>query len=794
MENKKLCVKTHPQCAPQMQVRGKTYRISVLTAGLLRLEYAPDGLFEDRATQMVYNRDFAPVEFTVKESDTGLELTTARLHLTYNKQEFSKNGLKVVVTGGWGWSSTWMYGEPVNDLGGTARTLDGVDGAIPLDHGVLSRDGYSVLDDSGTMALTPDGWVEPRAAGKRDLYFFGYGCDYAACIRDFYHLCGSQPLLPRFALGNWWSRYHKYTETEYKQLVERFEREKLPFSVAVIDMDWHLVDIDPRYGSGWTGYTWNTALFPDPPEFLAWLHRHGMKVTLNVHPADGIRAHEAAYPQAARAMGMDPASKAPIAFDAADPHFMQVYFDEVHHPLEDQGVDFWWVDWQQGNNTKIPGLDPLWMLNHYHYLDSARRGRRAMTFSRYAGPGSHRYPIGFSGDTFVSWQSLKFQPYFTATASNIGYGWWSHDIGGHMGGARDDELAARWVQFGVFSPINRLHSTDNEFNGKEPWNFGRDACAVMEKYLRLRQAMLPYLYTMNELAHREGQPLIRPMYWVEPRNMRLYFDPALRNEYYFGTQLIAAPITDPADPVAKLGRVRAWLPAGRWFDFFSGVSYTGDRILDLYRPLDDIPVLAKAGAIVPLQKPGAVLNDVGNPAAFEVHVFPGADGTFTIREDRDEAEDAPENWASTRLSLHNGGDAAFTIAAAAGNLAAIPAKRSYTLRFCSVQQTDAVVEGAQAQVSYCQESHVLMVELAPTTVTQEIRVKFGGPLRCASNPIERLGRELLNRAQTGYEEKAEAFRLIRQQGTAAVGSLMALVENEALRGALVELLTADTTR
>ena len=155
-------------------------------------------------------------------------------------------------------------------------------------------------------------------------------------------------------------------------------------------------------------------------------------------------------------------------FDITDPEFLEAYFETVLHPMEKEGVDFWWLDWQQGNTTKIEGLDPLWMLNHYHYLDSRRLGTRGLTFSRYAGPGSHRYPVGFSGDTVISWESLDFQPYFTANASNIGYGWWSHDIGGHMLGVRDDELTTRWVQFGVFSPINRLHSTDNPFNGKEP--------------------------------------------------------------------------------------------------------------------------------------------------------------------------------------------------------------------------------------------------------------------------------------------------------------------------------------
>jgi len=150
---------------------------------------------------------------------------------------------------------------------------------------------------------------------------------------------------------------------------------------------------------------------------------------------------------------------------------VEAYFEHVHHPREAEGVDFWWIDWQQGTNSKVPGLDPLWILNHYHFQDSKRAGSRPMTFSRYAGPGSHRYPIGFSGDTHITWNSLDFQPYFTANASNIGYTWWSHDIGGHMKGARDEELITRWYQYGVFSPINRLHSSNQRFVGKEPWKY-----------------------------------------------------------------------------------------------------------------------------------------------------------------------------------------------------------------------------------------------------------------------------------------------------------------------------------
>ena len=254
------------------------------------------------------------------------------------------------------------------------------------------------------------------------------------------------PLVPRYVLGNWWSRYHPYSAEEYSALLDRFEADGLPFSVAVLDMDWHVTEVDHRFGSGWTGYTWDPRLFPDPQGFLDELHGRGLRVALNDHPADGVRAHETAYPQMARALGIDPASEAPLSFDVTDETWLRAFFDHVAHPMERDGVDLWWIDWQSGPYSRLAGLDPLRALNERHFAELAGTGRRPVNFSRYAGPGSHRTPIGFSGDTVISWASLRFQPEFTASAANIGYGWWSHDIGGHWDGRKDVELAVRWAR------------------------------------------------------------------------------------------------------------------------------------------------------------------------------------------------------------------------------------------------------------------------------------------------------------------------------------------------------------
>ncbi|MFT3860631.1 TIM-barrel domain-containing protein [Micropruina sp.] len=784
-----LIMPTTPQAPAESQVRGDNYRITVLSPALFRLEYCESGQFEDRATQLVVNRQFEPVDFTVRRTKHGIEIATQGVHLSYDEKPFSPGGLFAHLAGGTGHRRTWRYGEQQElwgggsaNLGGTARTLDEVDGPTPLENGVLSVAGSAMLDDSATMALTVDGWVAPRTPGATDVYLFAHGADYQQALDDFYRLTGSQPLLPRWAFGNWWSRYHPYTDAEYRGLMERFAAQGVPFSVAVIDMDWHLVDVPPQYGTGWTGYTWNRELFPDPQEFLAWLHERGLKVALNVHPADGVRAFEEAYPRMAEALGIDPATEQPVDFDIADEAFLRAYFEQLHHPLEDQGVDFWWLDWQQGTHTSVAGLDPLWLLNHFHFLDSARRGERPVTFSRYAGPGSHRYPVGFSGDTINSWPSLHFQPEFTATASNIGFGWWSHDIGGHMFGYRDNELVTRWYQLGTFSPINRLHSTLSPFQGKEPWNFPEPYDGVMVEYLRLRHRLVPYLYTMNERANRTGQSLCRPLYHesqvgdlVEPRNF------GSRNTYFFGTELLVVPITSPADAGTGLGAASSWLPAGRWTDFFTGVSYAGGRDVQLHRRLGEYPVLARDGAIVPLTGPDEL--GIGNPASFEVHVFAGADGEFIVYEDDDAAN---PRAVRTRLTW-NDAEGLFSVGAAQGELAVVPSVRSWTVVVHGVGE--ATVDQGVASAG----PTGLRIDLGAVATSSGASVRLSQRLPVTHPTTRDRLFEVLRSTQGEYLTKDRAWAAIQQMGDSLelVRRLDGIDLPDPLRAALYELLLAQ---
>lgn len=753
MLRERFRVHLSPKAKDENVVFWENYRVTVLSDRLFRIERNKERRFRDGATQSVWYRDMPVQDFRFTAEGERAVLETAACKLILRKE---REGCLIALADG-------KLRKISNDgnLKGTYRTLDGCNGGyfdapyipeipphyIELENGVCSKSGVAVFDDAESLTFCENGEVIAERGEGTDEYVFAYGKDYRAAVRALYSITGYPPLVPRFALGNWWSRYKEYTQEEYMALLERFEEHGVPLTVATIDMDWHYsIHLDEQkkitesgkntefYGgnNGWTGYSWNTELFPDYRAMLREIQEKGLKITLNLHPADGVRWWEDQYVEMANAMGMDATKEEKIPFNIADNTFIENYFSILHKPYEREGVSFWWIDWQQGTQSKMQGLDPLWSLNHYHYLDNAADSLTPLILSRYSGVGAHRYPVGFSGDTYVTWNTVRYLPYFTATASNVGYTWWSHDIGGHMFGSKNDELYLRHVQFGVFSPINRLHCSCDPTMSKEPWFYQNGTGEIAMEWLRLRHRMIPWLYTMSYRTHKEGLALIEPLYyvWGVPEAYRM------KNEYLFGGNVIVAPVTDKrqADGYA---RTPVWLPEGEWTDFFTGDRYfspEGGKTYTMLRALDSIPVLVRSGGVLPLAAKGE--KSCKNPEKLDVFIYEG-NGKFTLYEDgREEgntaflqteftAEYQETDWACTQ-SLR---------ICASGDTSVSPKERRLRIVFKNIPEgiLRAFCKGEEisckrlradcvtAEIVFCGREVFLTVEYAKETTIERLK-------------------------------------------------------------------------
>lgn len=650
------------------------YRLTLLTRHCFRLEVDPSSVFTDEPSLNVICRYTDRVSFSKTLTKENLIIENEVFMLSFNPLMDPKNNLKVTVKG---YPKPYLYGQKTShNLMGTARTLDQVNGELKLNEGYFSEDGYVVLDDSQTPLFQQDGSIKPRSRQHTDLIFIASRDDFKEVHAEMVKFMGSVQKFPRYVLGNWWSKYWNYTDKQLLDTVDAFKALNVPLSVCIVDMDWHLTEVPGHdYWYGWTGYTENPAYFPDFEGFIKQLHARKVRTSVNLHPALGIRSHEKQYEEFCAWMGIDPKTQVTIPFTIEDPHFAEGYFKILHHPYEEKGVDFWWIDWQQGTKTSLQGVDPLFVLNHLHALDFARDlKKRPFTFSRWTQFGGHRYPIGFSGDTVSTWESLAFQPYFTANAANVNFSWWSHDIGGHYKGLEEPELLARWVQFGCFSPILRLHSTKNEMAIREPWLISEPYRSAIVKAMQLRTRLIPYLYTGLHHNAVKGVPFLTPLYYEFPKDPQAY---KARNTYFLGRQLLVGPVVSPMIKTLNQSMTKVYLPEGNWIDFNTALEIKGGRWIECYNTIENIPVFVRKGSILPLSKWEDSDDPAGNPQTLQIKVYPSEIADYTLIEDDNETiAYQKKEFFCTEFSLR---DKTFTIKTDKKAKAYLPFLRNYEI-------------------------------------------------------------------------------------------------------------------
>lgn len=725
-------------------------RFTVITEHCIRLEYAPANGFVDAPTLFAMDRGRRSKNASISHENGALHIHTEKIHLTYQPdgKPFHAGNLSIAFDDE-GRKFTWDPSKKnLQNLGGPVPTLDGTAEAFPLPDGLLSRDGWFLLDDSGQPVLI-DGWIHQRTGGgprgkeepsgrnpDQDWYLFAYGDDYKEALRSLTAISGPVPIPRKEVHGSWYCRWFPYTTEQFREIVKGYHDHNFPIDILVMDMEWHTKK-PARYGFGhagqlgWTGYTWNEELIPDPQGFIQELGREGIFVALNDHPHDGVRDHEKCYSDFKKMLGPGYPENPP--FDAGDPQYMKAFFEAAHTPIEKQGVDFWWVDWQQDHLIpwvhRVPGLRHLPWLNFLYYQQSEKmtangKNLRGQGFSRWGGWGGHRYPIQFSGDTVTSWGMLAFEIYFTLASGNAGCFFWAHDLGGFEGSfgkPEDSELFTRWVQFGALSSSLRLHSDPDV--DRRPWLWGKQFEDAMRASYRLRSCLFPYVYSSVYQCHDQTLPLLRPMYLDYPTKEEAY---SCKTQYMFGDHFLVAPIVTPGSGADYTAEQSVWFPEGVWFNFFTGEKIEGNQTHNIRAKLDEIPLFARAGAPIAMQ-PYTPRITTDALTTLVIRCYPGDSGSSVLYEDDGRSNEYQSGMAAhTGLHYrHKADKVQVRIDAAQGSYSGQPAKRNYTIELPETVRASAItVNGTKTSGKYVEERRTNIVEIQAADIRKPLEIVF----------------------------------------------------------------------
>ena len=733
-----------PLYAEQGPIVLRNKRISIISPTLMRLEYADGGKFVDEQTYFAQNRptntpytitreadDWVVItapKFTIRVQDDNLPFAQCNTQIT-----FQHNGKEIKIHG---------TSRPGRNLKGAISTLDRVSGPVGRQDGILTRSGYYVYSDTNTDLIV-DGKLQRRDTQNhlQDLYYFIYSTDFAAAFRDLGTVSGHVPMTRKYIHGVWYCRWWDYTAKEFLEILDGYKEHNFPIDNLVFDMAWHSTDATRGMGGSkryyWTGYTWNNELIPDPKALIDEVHRRGVTVSINDHPHDGIRPHEAAYPEFMKAMGADTTNNNILLFDPSNEKYMENFFRYAHHPSEDIGVDFWWLDWQQNRIFKyVRGTSTtiLQWINRLWYKDSERKGLRGAGYSRWAGLGDHRHPIQFSGDAYANWKVLAFEVDLTSTSGNQGCYYWAHDIGGFYGGT-DPELYARWTQFGAVSAALRIHSTRKAELDRRPWLWGKEAEESMRRSYHFRSQLMPYVYSSVRTTHETMLPLNRAMYINYPEVAEAYKQP---QQFLFGEILLAAPITSPKSEETGLASQKVWFPKNKnekaneavWYDFFTHERHEGGQTKTISKDLNSFPLYVKAGCPLPMQ-PYTDRPATAPLTTLILRTYPsavGGSGEFTLYEDDGISLDYEKGaYAKTKLQysrteIKGKKASVITVAPAQGRYKGQVMQRNYRLELPCITPKSAVCNGKKLKPVWDEKLNCWVVTTPTFSIEDEVKV------------------------------------------------------------------------
>lgn len=698
---------------PDSIITGEKFRITVITERVVRLEYNENGIFENNPTQLIWYRNFPKPNFEVKQNNNVIVISTKYFELTYVKNKnflgtklSPTSNLKIALKNT---DKVWYYKHPeIRNYGASAYKIQN---DIKKMKGLYSSYGFASIDDSKSSVILENGAFKNRTESEIDIYVFMYDKDFFYALNDYFLLTGYPPLIPRYALGNWWDKNEFYGEYDISHLIKKFEDKNIPISLFTLN-NWQL-DNNFEFNSN----------YKSPQMLSTYFHNKRIKLGLSIEDPLIFKQKSKCFDKLEAYLPKD--KKGNIPFNLYDQKTIDAFLKLIISPITNYGIDYFAL-----KSFNYNTLDRTMILKHYLYYNNKINNKRPF-ISAYNGTiASHRYPVLYAGKSTVSWNSLKSIPSFNASASNIGVSFWSHDFGGTIGGVEDNELFIRYVELGVFSPILRLGSEAGKYYKREPWKWDIKTTKIVTDYLNLRYKLIPYIYTESYKYHKYGKPLIEPIYYRYPV---LFDDIHYADEYFFGNDIFVSPITSKKDYIMDRVIHKLYLPSGVWYDFFTGKKYLGNRkYISFYRD-EEYPVFVRAGAIIPMSL--NVGNDTSAPKKMEIQVFPGASNTYSIYEDDGETNNYLNGeYIITNIEfIYNKDNYKLTILPVNGKTSVIPNERSYKIRFKNTNpasRVEAYIGGTQIKNKCYKDNTDFIIEFENIPTNTQVTVI------CSGNNIE----------------------------------------------------------
>ena len=700
--------------------KGNKYRITVLSDVLLRFEYSETGKFNDYPTIFAINRNFAkkPV-FTVKQDEKYINITNDYFILEYSKEKpyaasklVPDSNLRITLKGT---DKLWYFGNPeVKNLKGSAYSFDNKSN-INLSKGLYNLDGFASIDDTMSPVFISDGTIKKNPSDALDVYVFIYKNDFQKALDSYFELTGKPSFLPRYALGVCWNKNEDYTEEELKDIINNFNKINIPLSSILLGSKWNL----NKEGKTLSNYKFDNEKYKNLEQTVNDIHQKNVFLGVTINPKNGITPYDNGYQSLKTKLNITKDGIIPI--NVYNTAILETFLNET---LANLNIDFIKIDEITEDKTKT------FMLMHYIYKSLSKTAeRRGLILSRNPGIASHRYPALYSGNTKVSWKTLKYLPYFNITSSNLGLSYYSHDIGGYEGGVEDSELYTRYVQFGTYSPVFRFSSKEGRYYKREPWKWDIFTESIVKDYIRIRHRLIPYIYSEMYKYSKDGINLIKPLYLDYEK---ILDEPLYKNEYHFGKELFVCPITEPKDKVMNRVVHRMYLPEGTWYDFKTGKKFPGGKRYVTFYKDEDYPVYAKSGAIVPM----AILdennlNSVKPPEKMEIQVFPGVSNNYDLYEDDGVTNLYKEGYYIVTNIDYNYRKNNYTLILrpTQGKTGIIPDKRDYKIKFRNTKRPEYVkVNVGRFEVEFTTRSdeNDFIIEVPNVPTNQQLTINCGG--------------------------------------------------------------------